>query len=72
MNRSPLSRQAVVTHNCGERGEASLALRARRGNGRFVRIPPALPLTPAAAYQELRISRQVDLARLVLATAEFG
>ena len=33
---------------------------------------PGTPADPAAGYQELRISRQVDLARLVLAIAEFG
>ena len=43
MNGSPVSRQAVVTHNCGERGKASLSFSVRREDGRFVR-PPATPL----------------------------
>ena len=39
MNRSPVSRQAAPTRNCGESGKASLARSARRENGGFVRIP---------------------------------
>ena len=58
MNRSPVSRQAVVTHNCGERGKASLALRARRGNGRFVRGPDSAEYRDSQPTQRTRHSLQ--------------